>query len=41
MSKDEITQYFDTFLNETGQFLNFKEWIEGRGLTLDDFDLEE
>lgn len=34
MNKEELVQIFDQFLNEHGQWQNFKDYIEGQGYTL-------
>jgi hypothetical protein len=41
MSKDEIIELLDRFLNEHGQFRAFKSWIEDQGYSMSDLGLDE
>lgn len=36
MSKEEIAELFEQFLNETGNWYNFKSFIEKQGYTLEE-----
>ena len=34
MNKETIIEIIDNYLNEMGQWRNFKEWLEEQGYTL-------
>lgn len=37
----DIVDLFENFLNESGQWSNFKEWIEDQGYKLEEFGMED
>lgn len=41
MSKEEIAELFEQFLNETGQWYNFKEFIESQGYNLEELGFKD
>lgn len=41
MSKEEIAELFEWFLNETGQWYNFKEFIKSRGYSLEELGFKD
>lgn len=41
LSKEEIIELFDQFLNEHSQFYVFKEWLEEKGYTLAELGIKE
>ena len=41
MEKEEIVEEFENFLNYSGQWQNFKEWIWSEGYELSDFGMED
>lgn len=41
MSKEEIAELFEQFLNEIGQWYNFKEFIESRGYNLEELGFQD
>ena len=40
LDKDQLAEEFENFLNESGQWQNFKEWIEQKGYKLSDYGME-
>jgi hypothetical protein len=41
MSKEEIVQLFDEFINENGMLYAFKEWLQERGYSLQEVGLKD
>lgn len=41
LDKETILQVFEDFLNHTGQFYSFKDFIEKQGYTLEEFGMSE
>jgi len=41
MDKEAIVEEFENFLNEHGSWITFKNWIEDKGYTLDEFGMED
>ena len=39
--KEELAELLDNYLNESGMFSNFKEWIESKGYTLEESGISE
>ena len=41
MSKEEITQLIEQFINEYGLFYRFKNWLEEKGYSLSEIGITE
>jgi len=41
LDKEQLAEEFENFLNESGQWQNFKEWIEEQGYEVADFGMED
>jgi hypothetical protein len=41
MKEEEIIEQFELFLNESGNWINFKSWIEDHGYTMSDFKMKD
>lgn len=41
MSKEEIVEVFEQFLNETGNWYHFKEFVEKQGYTLEELGFKD
>jgi hypothetical protein len=41
LDKKQLAEEFENFLNESGQWQNFKGWIEDKGYELADFGIED
>jgi hypothetical protein len=41
LDKEQLAEEFESFLNEYGQWQNFKGWIEEKGYRVADFGMED
>ena len=41
MSKEELVELFDNFLNEKGQWMLFKDWIESKGYSMKELGFDD
>lgn len=41
LSQDEVKEIFQDFLNESGEWINFKSFIEDKGYSLEELGFEE
>lgn len=41
INKEELIQVFEQFLNETGNWYNFKEFVEKQGYTIEELGFSE